>query len=145
MLRKSLVGSLFCIAMAVPLVLRAADDKAADAKQSKNAAADSAKAEDAKAKGRLPNNWGKLGLTATQKEKVYTIETNYAAKIEELRKMIADLESKSQCRNAQCAHGRSAKAARYGLGRLDQSESRQEGVGRRRQIQQTVGQQRGFK
>ena len=94
MLRKSLVGMLLGLVVAVPLVLRAADDKAADAKQSKNAAADSAKADDAKAKGRLPNNWGKLGLTATQKEKVYTIETNYAAKIEELRKMIADLESK---------------------------------------------------
>jgi Spy/CpxP family protein refolding chaperone len=93
MMRKSLVGMLLGLVVAVPMALRA-DDKAADAKQSKNAAADSAKADDAKAKGRLPNNWGKLGLTAAQKEKVYTIENNYAAKIEELRKMIADLESK---------------------------------------------------
>ena len=81
MLRKSLVGMLLGLVVAVPMALRADDDKAADAKQSKNAAADSAKADDVKAKGRLPNNWGKLGLTATQKEKVYTIENNYRPKL----------------------------------------------------------------
>jgi Spy/CpxP family protein refolding chaperone len=94
MLRKSLVCSLLGLLLTVAVALRAADDKAADAKKSKNAAADSATADDAKVKGRLPSNWGKLGLTAAQKDKVYTIENNYAAKIEELRKMIADLESK---------------------------------------------------
>ena len=100
MVRRTLVGSLLCLSLAVPLAIRGADDKSPDAKKSKAAAADATAksdagtSDDSKPKGRLPNNWGKLGLTATQKEKVYSIEGSYSAKIEELRKMIGDLESK---------------------------------------------------
>jgi hypothetical protein len=94
MLRKSLVSSLLCLFLAVPLVLRAADDKS-DTKKSKTPAADSTtKSDDSKPKGRFPNNWGKLGLTAAQKDKVYSIEGSYAAKIEEMQKAIGELESK---------------------------------------------------
>jgi Spy/CpxP family protein refolding chaperone len=99
MQKKSLVSSLLCLTLALPMVLRAADDQSPDAKKLKAAAADStakadAKLDDSKPKGRLPNNWGKLGLTAAQKDKVYSIAGSYATKIEELQKMIGDLESK---------------------------------------------------
>jgi Spy/CpxP family protein refolding chaperone len=94
MLRKSLVGSLLCLFLAAPLALRATDEKSADTKKSKAAAADANSADDSKAKGRLPNNWGKLGLTSTQRDKIYSIENSYAAQIEELQKKINDLQSK---------------------------------------------------
>jgi Spy/CpxP family protein refolding chaperone len=100
MLRKSLFCWFVCVFMAVPVALRAADDKSPDAKKSKAAAADSTAksdagtSDDSKAKGRLPNNWGKLGLTAAQKDKVYSIENSYSSKIEEMQKAIADLQTK---------------------------------------------------
>jgi Spy/CpxP family protein refolding chaperone len=100
MLRKSLFCSFVCVLLAVPVALRAADDKSPDTKKSKAAPADATAksdagtSDDSKPKGRLPNNWGKLGLTAAQKDKVYSIESSYSSKIEEMQKAIADLQTK---------------------------------------------------
>jgi hypothetical protein len=41
----------------------------------------------AKAKGQLPANWAKLGLTDEQKQKVYSVQEDY-------REKLADLEQK---------------------------------------------------
>lgn len=57
------------------------------------------KAEPAKteAKGparRLPNNFGKLGLSDEQKEKVYAVQAKYAEEIARLQKQLADARAK---------------------------------------------------
>lgn len=49
-----------------------------------------------KPKGMLPPNWGKLGLSETQKEQIYKIQADYKAKIADLEKQIADLKSKER-------------------------------------------------
>jgi len=49
---------------------------------------------DTKIKGQLPPNWGKLGLTDEQKQKVYKIQADYRDKIADLEKQIKDLEDK---------------------------------------------------
>jgi Spy/CpxP family protein refolding chaperone len=45
-----------------------------------------------KAKGTLPTYWKKLGLTDDQKQKVYTIRGNYAAKIGALKAQLEQLQ-----------------------------------------------------
>jgi len=54
------------------------------------------KAGSGKAKGTLPANWNKLGLTDEQKSKVYDIQAKYRGKIDDLKKQIADLQEKEQ-------------------------------------------------
>jgi hypothetical protein len=49
-----------------------------------------------KAKGSLPANWGKLGLSDDQKKQVYSIEGEYRTKIEELQMKIDDLKKKQK-------------------------------------------------
>jgi Spy/CpxP family protein refolding chaperone len=46
-----------------------------------------------KAKGFLPMNWGKLGLTDAQKQDVYTIQGKYNAEIDKLDAKIKELKS----------------------------------------------------
>jgi hypothetical protein len=53
-----------------------------------------AKRDAGKAKGQLPQNWSKLGLSDEQKQKVYTIQTQYKEKIEALEKQLGDLKKK---------------------------------------------------
>jgi Spy/CpxP family protein refolding chaperone len=43
-------------------------------------------------KGQLPQNWAKLGLSEEQKSKVYTIQSDYKAKIDVLKKQLAELQ-----------------------------------------------------
>jgi Spy/CpxP family protein refolding chaperone len=45
-----------------------------------------------KAKGQLPANWNKLGLTDEQKQKIYTAQSEYRDKISELQVKINDLK-----------------------------------------------------
>jgi hypothetical protein len=45
-----------------------------------------------KAKGFLPQNYGKLGLSEEQKQKIYTIQAEYRGKVEALEKQIKDLQ-----------------------------------------------------
>jgi hypothetical protein len=44
-----------------------------------------------KMRGQLPPNWGKLGLSDEQKQKVYAAQTKYREKIDTLKKQMADL------------------------------------------------------
>lgn len=47
-----------------------------------------------KAKGTLPQGWGKLGLSEDQKNKIYDIHAKHNSKIEELEKQIKDIKDK---------------------------------------------------
>jgi hypothetical protein len=44
------------------------------------------------AKGKLPVNWSKLGLSDDQKEKIYRVRGEYQSKIEELQLRIRQLQ-----------------------------------------------------
>lgn len=50
--------------------------------------------EKGKAKGTLPQGWGKLGLSEEQKTKIYDIQAKGKAKLEDLEKQIKDLKEK---------------------------------------------------
>jgi Spy/CpxP family protein refolding chaperone len=47
-----------------------------------------------KAKGMLPANWGKLGLTEDQKQKVYRVQNKYNEEIDLLELKIKELKEK---------------------------------------------------
>lgn len=49
-----------------------------------------------KAKGQVPQGWGKLMLTAAQKEKIYEIQTKYKEDVKKLKDQIAALEAKER-------------------------------------------------
>jgi hypothetical protein len=57
---------------------------------------DKAKDQPGKTKGQLPANWGKLGLSEEQKQKVYRIRNDYAPKIDDLQKQVTDLREKER-------------------------------------------------
>ena len=50
----------------------------------------------AKLKGQLPPNWGKLGLSEDQKQKVYEVQGKYHKDLEELRKKMDELKDKEK-------------------------------------------------
>ena len=62
--------------------------------QEKAKPADPAKAEAKGPARRLPNNFGKLGLSDEQKEKVYAVQAKYAEEIAKLQKQLADARAK---------------------------------------------------
>lgn len=72
-----------------------AQDAAKTAPKSTVAAKEESKpdAKDAK-KGRLPPQYGKLGLTDAQKAKVYTVQGKYEDQLDALEKQINDLKAK---------------------------------------------------
>lgn len=45
-----------------------------------------------KPRGRVPNHFGKLGLSAKQKESIYAIQTKYEAEVAALEKQLEALE-----------------------------------------------------
>ncbi len=47
---------------------------------------------DGKGKSNLPPNWGKLGLSDEQKQKVYAIRGDYASRIQELQAKLKELQ-----------------------------------------------------
>ena len=50
-----------------------------------------------KAKGMLPANWKKIGLTDDQKDKIYKVQSRATrSKIDDLQKKIADLKAKEK-------------------------------------------------
>lgn len=49
-----------------------------------------------KAKGTLPQNWGKLGLSDEQKQKVYSTQEEYRGKIGALEKQIRELKAQER-------------------------------------------------
>jgi len=44
-----------------------------------------------KLKGRLPNNYGKIGVTSEQRQKIYKIQAKYRDQMEVLQKQLQDL------------------------------------------------------
>jgi len=50
----------------------------------------------AKMRGQLPPNWGKLGLSDEQKQKVYAAQGKYRDKIDALKKQMADLQDQEK-------------------------------------------------
>jgi Spy/CpxP family protein refolding chaperone len=57
---------------------------------------DRAKDAPAKLRGQLPQNWGKLGLTDEQKQRVYRIQSEVRSKVDALEAQIADLKEKER-------------------------------------------------
>jgi Spy/CpxP family protein refolding chaperone len=49
-----------------------------------------------RARGVLPQNWNRLGLTEEQKQKVYTIQAEYRSKIEALEAQIKELRGRER-------------------------------------------------
>jgi tRNA U34 5-carboxymethylaminomethyl modifying GTPase MnmE/TrmE len=47
-----------------------------------------------KPRGRVPNHYGKLGLSAKQKETIYAIQAKYQEEISALEKQLQELEEK---------------------------------------------------
>src|SRR5688572_655874 len=52
------------------------------------------KAAEKKFRGRLPNNYGKIGLDAKQKSAIYAVQEKYSTEIDELEARIAELKTK---------------------------------------------------
>jgi hypothetical protein len=50
----------------------------------------------AKIRGQLPANWGKLGLSTEQKQKVYAVQDKYDGKIADLEKQIQQLKKQER-------------------------------------------------
>lgn len=48
----------------------------------------------AKARGRLPANYARIGLTADQREKIYDVQIKYNAQIADLEKQLVELRGK---------------------------------------------------
>lgn len=46
----------------------------------------------AKAKGQLPQNWGKIGLTDDQKQQIYKIQGKHAGEIDKLEAKIKEIK-----------------------------------------------------
>lgn len=61
---------------------------------SKPTAAKPAAEEEEKVSGRLPNNWGKLGLSDKQKKDVYARQAKYATEINALIRQVEELREK---------------------------------------------------
>ncbi|HET6426159.1 MAG TPA: hypothetical protein VFG20_20885 [Planctomycetaceae bacterium] len=63
-------------------------------KPSKPTAAKPAAEEEDKVSGRLPNNYGKLGLSDKQKKSIYETQGKYATEINELIRKVEELRGK---------------------------------------------------
>lgn len=58
--------------------------------------ADDKKPDEPKVKGFLPQNWGKLGLSADQKQDIYRIQAKYNAEIDSLKAKIDKLKEEEK-------------------------------------------------
>jgi len=57
---------------------------------------DKGKEQPGKLRGQLPQNYGKLGLSEEQKQKIYGIRAKTKAKVEDLEKQIEDVKSQEK-------------------------------------------------
>jgi Spy/CpxP family protein refolding chaperone len=82
MIRRRLVRSLFCsvIVILLSVALTPAQEKKDVAPK----------------RGQLPQNWSKLGLSDEQKAKVYAIQAEYKAKIDEIKKQMEELQKQER-------------------------------------------------
>lgn len=81
----ALIACLFTVAGALP---------GQDAAAKKTEAKESTKKDTPKAKGYLPQNWTKLGLTDEQRQKVYQIQGKYNEEIDKLELQIKSLKDR---------------------------------------------------
>ncbi len=84
MRKKALFAISLSLAGFLPLLTKAADEKAAEI-ESKPAIT--------KITGRLPNHYGKL-VDKTQREKIYAIQAKYAEKIKLLQEQLKEIQLK---------------------------------------------------
>jgi Skp family chaperone for outer membrane proteins len=49
-----------------------------------------------KVKGQLPQNWGKLELSADQKQAIYRVQAKYKEEIAKMREKIKDIEAEER-------------------------------------------------
>jgi Spy/CpxP family protein refolding chaperone len=54
------------------------------------------KSEGARMRGSLPASWAKLGLSDEQKQQIYTIQSEFRTKIDDLRRQIRRLEKEER-------------------------------------------------
>jgi Spy/CpxP family protein refolding chaperone len=78
---RLLVGMVMLAGLVTPIVV--AQDKGKDTPSGK-------------VRGTLPQNWGKLGLTDEQKQKVYEIQSKVRAKVDDLKAKIKDLQDQER-------------------------------------------------
>lgn len=96
-MRRFLQRCLLCAAAAgLGSLLLLGTTPAQETKQEtkKGATASQAKGEDVKLRGQLPPNWGKLGLSEEQKQKIYQIQNKYNAEIARLEAQVKELRAK---------------------------------------------------
>src|SRR5438067_1241857 len=83
--------SVFSTLLLLALHVQGQDAKEADGAKPTTATADK---KPAAPKGRVPNQFGKLGLTDEQKQKIYDIQARHGADIDKLEKQLADAKAK---------------------------------------------------
>jgi Spy/CpxP family protein refolding chaperone len=88
---KLLLSSIVALALVSPTLFAA--DEPATKSTAKKAAADKADAAEGALKGQLPSGYAKI-VDATQRQKIYAIQTQYAKDIDDLKKKLVDLEAK---------------------------------------------------
>jgi Spy/CpxP family protein refolding chaperone len=92
-MRRFLQRCLLCVAAAgLGSVLLLGTTPAQETK--KGTAAPQAKEDDVKLRGQLPPNWGKIGLSEEQKQKIYQIQNKYNAEIARLEAQVKELRAK---------------------------------------------------
>ncbi|QDT91966.1 hypothetical protein [Gimesia algae] len=96
MLEKSVLRIFVVLFTTVSLAVCSADSLLAQKKESDKpeATAKDTKPAAKKFKGRLPNHYGKLNLSDTQRDKIYKIQANYKSEIDSLKKQLAELNKK---------------------------------------------------
>jgi hypothetical protein len=83
--------------------------------------------------GKLPPNWSKLGLSDEQKRQIYTIESDYKSKIDDLQGQIDQLRKKQRAEmskvltDAQKARLREIIAAKSGADLGDAAPKKKDG------------------
>ena len=89
-MKKRVLTSVFVLLTCCSIVGWSQDS----AKPTTKGAAAEKKAEDKKPTNRLPSNYGKLGLTDAQKDKVYAVQEKYDAQLDALEEQIKLLKAK---------------------------------------------------
>lgn len=84
--QTTLAAALVLLAFAAPQWI------AAQAPKEPEAAAD----DDSKSRGRLPNLYGKLGVSEVQRERIYAIQGEYNAQIDELLAQVEELRTERE-------------------------------------------------
>lgn len=82
-----------CVVLLVLMMICAGQGWGEENTPAKKSAANNAEASATPRGQRLPNNYGKLGLTEEQKKKIYSIQANYKTRIQRLQQELEDLRN----------------------------------------------------